>query len=352
MNCPPLRFEPTGPFDEEEKALILEVVAAVRSVGTSKAASLLDAVGHQVQLLCRLGAVLGEYPSLYAPQEPGQQRQSLESLVAVLSHSDLSSFEMFLPTRALLARTLAMAEVNFYRLLRHVCVEALPSDEDHRFRGGIDKLLCECLYARLVSTVLKHIASDETVEPSTREKAVMSLSLMWETTTYRVKDFFPVLEATWEARRRVSVTLGTLLGTSEMFRLLAAGCDPRFVDLLVRPGHSEDEAAAFREFLFGSTTEKLQRMEQAMVASGKSTLSRSDVPPSDVPPDLNSPDGDPAIVLYQFFRSRHLQAAARRLNDLPGPKRTAEEYVMLRYLQQLPADRLRPPRGAREAPSP
>jgi len=342
MSSVQLAFEPNGPFDEEERAIIVEVVEAIREVGTPQADGLLDAVGHHVQLLHRLGDVLNGYPSIYAPQELGNRHHSLVTLVDVLSHSDLSNFDMFLPTRALLARTLAMAEVNFYRLLRHVCAEALPPEQERHYRVGIESLLCECLYARLASLVLKHIASDQTVDSATREKAVMALSLSWEATTYRVKHFFPVLEATWEARRRVPVTLGTLMGTSEMFRLLAAGCDSSFVDLLVKPGHSEDEAAAFREFLFGATTEKLQQLEQAMAASGKSTLSRADVDDSYVTPDLCSPDGDPAISMYQFFRSRHLQAAARRLNDLPGPKRTAEEYVMLRYLQQLPVEALRP----------
>lgn len=342
MSTSQLFFDVDGPFDEEERAIIDEVVAAVRRVGTPQAAGLLDAVHRQVKLLHQLGEVLNGYPSIHAPQELGSRQHSLQTLVDVLSHSDLTNFDIFLPTRALLARTLAMAEVNFYRLLRHVCTEALSPEEQQQYRAGIDRLLCECLYARLASLVLKHIASDRTVIPQTREKAVMALSFMWESSTYRVKHFFPVLEATWEARRRVPVTLGTLMGASEMFRLLAAGCDERFVDLLVEPGHTEEEADAFREFLFGSTTEKLHQLEQAMAASGKSTVSRADVDEWDVTPDLASPNGDPAIAMYQFFRSRHLQAAARRLNDLPGPKRTAEEYVMLRYLEQLSAEELAP----------
>ena len=41
-----------------------------------------------------------------------------------------------------------------------------------------------------------------------------------------------------------------------------------------------------------------------------------------------------ALAMFEFFLSRHLPAAARRQADLPGPKRTAEEYVMLHYLEQ------------------
>ena len=60
-----------------------------------------------------------------------------------------------------------------------------------------------------------------------------------------------------EARRRVRATLGTLMGTAEMFRLMQEGCDPQFVDYLGRPDCTEDEAAAFREFLFGLFNEEL-----------------------------------------------------------------------------------------------
>ena len=38
--------------------------------------------------------------------------------------------------------------------------------------------------------------------------------------------------------------------------------------------------------------------------------------------------------LYLFFVKRHLEAHARRIRNLPGPKRTAEEYVMVYFLEQ------------------
>lgn len=343
MNEPVLAFEPYGPFDDEERAVVEELVEAVRDAHRPETDTLVEVVRHHVDLLHRLGGVLAAYPSPFAKQALGHRERSLETLVELLSHSNLSNFDMFLPTRAQLARTLAMAEVNFYRLLRFVCDEALEGDLARKYRSRIERALCECLYGRLTAQVLKHIASDRSVESKTREKAVLALSHVWENPTYRVKNFFPVLEATWEARRRVPVTLGSLMGTSEMFRLLAEGCDPRFVDFLIEPGHSEDEAEAFREFLFGSTTEKLHKLEILMARNGKHAIARAELDDDDdSPADLCSTEGDPAIALYEFFLSRHLQAGARRLNDLPGPKRTAEEYVMLRYLEQLPIEQLAP----------
>jgi hypothetical protein len=157
---------------------------------------------------------------------------------------------------------------------------------------------------------------------------------LWDHTTYRVSDFFPVLEATWDARRHLPATFGTLMGTSEMFRLIQSGCDERFVDYLVRPEHTEDEAAAFREFLFGATTEELLRIEAELRGSGRDVIAAHEVNGSESVRDACAMGGDPGLAMFEFFLSRHLQASARRQADLPGPKRTAEEYVMLYYLER------------------
>ena len=149
-----------------------------------------------------------------------------------------------------------------------------------------------------------------------------------------MSDFFPLLQATWEARRHVPVTLGTLVGTTEMFGLIQAGCDERFVGYLVRPDHSDDETAAFREFLFGATTEQLGRVKAEMSDAGKSAIAINELSIENMPLDAHTLTDDPALAMFEFFLSRHLQAAARRQTDLPGPKRTAEEYVMLHYLEQ------------------
>ena len=133
----------------------------------------------------------------------------------------------------------------------------------------------------------------------------------------------------------------TLMGTSEMFQLLEAGCDEQFVDYLGREDHTEDEAAAFREFLFGTTTEQLARLEEKMRQDGRKVISADAATHSAKLHDACRRDGDPAVALFEFFLYRHLQAAARRQAELPGPKRTAEEYVMIHYLQHaVDAERL------------
>jgi hypothetical protein len=330
----PIEFTGLGPFDNEEQAVICDVVEAAMAAAMPAADSLLAELRRNVEQLDRMGELLASYPSSFSEQSLGNKRRTLHSLVDMLSASNLSNFDMFLPNRALVSRNLIMGEVNLYRLLRVVCDEALPSKQAAELKPRVEGRLCHCLYARLTEEVLKHIASDNHTSADIREKAALSLVHLWEQAIYNVSDFFPVLQATWEARRRVPVTLGTLMGTVEMFGLIQAGCDERFVDYLVRPDHSEDEAAAFREFLFGVTTEKLNRMRVEMSGAGKSVIGKGELSAANMPRDSHTLGGDPALAMFEFFLTRHLHAAARRQADLPGPKRTAEEYVMLHYLEQ------------------
>lgn len=335
-----LRFSDSGPFDTEERQTIREVVDAVRAHPGPHTSGLLARVTENISRLDHIGEALDRYPSIFGEQSLGARRRGLDSLVDALVQSNLANLEMFLPTRALIGRNLVLGEVNLYRLLRIVCTDALPPDLATEMHTRVDCLLCVCLYTRLGEEVLIHIASDRTVQREFRERAVLALVHIWQRAAYRINDFFPVLQATWEARRKVPVTLGTLLGASEMFRLLQAGCDERFVDYLVSDG-SDEHAAALREFLFGATTEQLARIEARRVEND-GTISTADCADIRRPPTLG---GDPALAMFEFFLSRHLQAAARRQAAIPGPRRTAEEYVLLRYLQERGADEAlsRPP---------
>ena len=120
---------------------------------------------------------------------------------------------------------------------------------------------------------------------------------------------------------------GTLMGTHEVFSLLREGCDPAFVDYLVRDDPTEEEMEAFREFLFGATAEQL-----ASWADHRQPSTVAGQPPG-LRFSLLRPDPqEPGARLYEFFRFRFLKSVARRLANLPGPKRTAEGYVMLAFL--------------------
>lgn len=324
----PIEYGPHSPFDEHERPIIEAVHQLTIESSHPAAGDLAGAIENQVSCLNQLGAVFAGYPSPVQEQRLGDKRRGLPTLVEALSRTNPANYEFYLPTRAIVSRTLAMAESNFYRLLRHICLEITESATARHCADQVADRLRVCLYTLLTEDVLSALASDDSTDSEIRSKSVVALAQIWERRlTYRVSDFFPILDATWDARRRVIAVGGTLQGMAEVFELFKAGCDQRFVDFFVRPNPTPEEIEAFREFLFGRTAEQLKRMSRRMVESGKHSI---DLRKLD---DTESLEG--SVAFYEFFRSRHLQAMARRLANLTGPKRTAEGYVMVAYLTQM-----------------
>ena len=326
-----LTFTEAGPFDADEQATIRAVHDAIEK--KDPGSHLAETLRSNVGLTSELSELLSRFPSVFDTQSLGKRQRNLDSLIDLLSRANLSNFEVFLPTRALLGRTLIMGEMNFYRFLRFVASEALGETEARTFLRRIDRHLCHCIYARLAGELLTSISSDSSIALEVRKRAVLSLLHVREQIAVRIADFMPLLQATWDARRNVVVAGGTLMGTAEMFQLLERGCDSRFVDLLVRTDHTENDASAFREFLFAVSTEELEELEQNQVVTNVQSASMEGLSHMPTPPSLDETSGDPTLAMFEFFLSRHLQAAARRQGNLPGPKRTAEEYVMIQFLR-------------------
>lgn len=321
-----LEYGPHSPFDAGERETIAAVVSAIESSDNGRAGSFISVIAQHISALEELGTALARYPSPADTQTLGERHRGLDTLVDTLCGSSPANFEIYLPTRAFVGRAIVMAESNFYRMLRHACEGALPEGERRTtLVRHVERMLRNALYTRLCEDVLSSIASDKNVARAIRSEAVVALVRVWDQQLqYRLAEFFPLLEATWEARQHSAVIGGTLSGASEIIELMQAGCHPEFVDYFVRPMLSDDELGAFREFLFGKTTEELAALEQKMEAEGMASIALDGAP--------RQPVTDVASVLYEFFRRRHLQALARRFGELPGPKHTAEEYVMIYYL--------------------
>ncbi|MBN2196085.1 MAG: hypothetical protein JW751_24930 [Polyangiaceae bacterium] len=322
-------FGPNSPFSGEERTTCDDVVAALHRSERPEAAAVLETIAAHFQRLEAFGELLSQFPSPLMRHRLGSREQSLESLAEGLCQSTPANFEFRAPTRAIVGRALDMAELNFYRLLGYACDEVLVGEEGTRLRTATTRQLREVIYTKLVEEVLGDVVSDDSVLRTTRFRAVYGLAQIWERRlTYRTREFFPLLEASWEARNRVSVVGGTLLGTQEMFSLFREGCAPEFVEYFVRPEPTDDEVAAFREFLFGASAEELESLAQRMDRERRASLPLG----NGCGRSLSLSGADAGTSLYEFFRVRFLKATARRLAGLPGPKRTAEGYVMIDFL--------------------
>lgn len=331
-----LHFGPVGSFTEPERQTIRDLWEEIGSADEESILQMRWFLVNNIHRVEKVAEALEVFPDVFEENTLGSRERDLSTMVNHMVQANETNYEMFVPTRALVGRTLVHAELNFWRMARFICRELGSGDaarvEDLLKR--IDDWLHGCVYTLLAEELLGSISRDEHNHIELRTLAVEKLCNMWENYLHwTVRDFSPLLQATWTARRRIRVSLGTLLGVSEMMRLLQAGCDPDFVEYFARPNPTEDEGLAFREFLIGVRTEQIRSLEHFMEQEGRSSLSQEEAEEALGIQPLRPEQSHGGVKAYRFFRERHLQATARRMRDEPGPRRTAEEYIMIYFLE-------------------
>ena len=302
------------PLQPEELALVEQVKAALAAQGDAGARATTAAIEQQMQSLALFGELLVRYPSPLEEQHLGPMRRGLETLVETMVHTDQATFPFRAPTQALVGRAMNMAQINFLRMLWHVSGGLPDAAQAAALRETAAGGLRAAVHTRLVEEVLADIVTDGDVASRLRAQAVRSLAQLWgNRLTWRVHTFFPILAATWEARQRVRVVGGSLAGNSEMFQLLTAGGEPEFVELLCDRSYGEVEVQAFREFLFGTSSEELERLAQRMASEGLSSIEL------DSRVEAGGEARDAGSILFEFFRARLVQCSARRTARLMPP---------------------------------
>lgn len=331
----------TPVLTQDEKRLIRDITDSLKECRNPDAAHLDQAICESIARLSDLARVMNAYPSLLESQSLGQQRRDAASLIEALSNATLFTVDMLLPMRAAVGQVYVMARLNLFRLLHQVAQEALGGrDEFTAVEDAIGARISQSIHNKVIESLLIAIVCDDSLDRAVRIKAATALTHLWEDRfSRRIEAFLPVLEATWEARRQTTVQLGTLMGVSEVFALMRAGGDIRFLDYFSRKTCPPEELQAFREFLFSVSTEELESLSDRLLKGQEKTAADADARVGTTlslsPTYLyNHTATDFVTQLYLFFVKRHLEAHARRIRNLPGPKRTAEEYVMVYFLEQ------------------
>lgn len=297
-----------------------------------------DTTGHDVRNALRqgfsgLGAIataIGAYPSLRDRAKLGGIVRSGETLMRHLLESGDHGLEWALPTKALLSRTFGIAKVNFWTSLRFALDGQADDPDAAELSASVSEAIEEAVYTRLAEELYASFVTSKTMDPEVKLKAITQLMELWEGrvgfATYR---FCPLLRSAWAARCRAPRVFGTLMGTSEIASLLFQDCDPRFVEWFTGRDMDTEEVQAFEEFVFDLPFESLERVRQRMKEERIDAIG-----PDEVAQYLGMPKGrlrmrivDPK-VLYSSFRTRRVKAKYRTSMRAPGPKRTAESYVL------------------------
>jgi hypothetical protein len=320
-------------FDHRELALVERAMSAL-SVRAPADAEVLKKLIRQLR---HTQMLLEETRALRAPTQLGGEPRTFETLIEHLISLDGLAGDLALPLKATLSRTYLLSKINFLRGFVKATT-ALESSwpEFQEFSHDLREELGQSIYTLLGEELFLALLRKPDVEERTKRRAADKLITVWDDAHLEIDDFAPLLESAWHARNRINSDFGCLVGAAETFRLVCEDCSPEVLDYFAQDGRSSDESSAFEEFLFNMTYEELVQLRRTMRERGLTAVSAkwaSNVLGRPIDELEHSHEIDP-IALYRSYNRRQLAADFRLMAGAPGPRRTAEAYLMIHLLDQ------------------
>ncbi len=315
-------------LDAREAALMTAAFAWLRDTAPAQEALLranLARLEHLAVVIRDSAPIATSWASMRWREAPG------EALVDLLCRVPAYDLELHLPTRAVIGQAYLVAKINLFKAVGYALTEG-----DAALRARAEAEVAESVASKMVEELLVCIVTDPAGERALKGRAAALLFRVWdERLLAEVDDIAPLLAAAWDARNRVRPVLGAMLGAHEVFRLFQEARDERFLDYYTAEVVPEEEMAAFEEFLFGLLHEDIAALRQHLREARVSCISIDEArvvlgPGRDAwAEEVTGPQ-----ALYTNYRRRRMMAASRALTGAPGPKKTAEEYVLAAWLRR------------------
>jgi hypothetical protein len=339
-------------FDEREEALVEAALACVRQADPGEEPPLAAGLDR----LHRLAEVLRDSPPIAASWPSARRGASLgEALIDLLCRVPDYDLDLHIPTKAVVGQAYVVAKINLFKALGYA-LEAAGGPAAMREACAFE--VGQAIHSKMAEELFLSIITDPEADKEVKVSAGRFLLKLWEERLLtEIDDLVPLLESTWHARDRVRPVLGTMLGAHEVARLLREGSDERFLDHFLVDDVPDDQIAAFEEFLFGLPYEHIVRLRAEMVERSLRCVSPEEARRLlGVPLEAWASGGAGPQVMYTSYKQRRVAAAYRSRTGAPGPKKTAEEYVMTAFLKRAGAAspgsaRGLPPSSRRAAPA-
>jgi hypothetical protein len=314
-------------LDERERALVTETI---RFVGDDEYAEIL--IGN-LQRLGKAAELIRTSPSiLRSLQMRPKLSFTTETLIDALCRVPDWDLDLNIPTKAVFGQAYLIAKINFFKAIGYA-LDALQGPE--RLKDDVERELGQSIYSKLAEELFITIITDPNAPRAVKIGAAKPLFQVWEDRLLtEIDDFAPVLESIWKARNEVRPVLGTMRGTQEFFRLVQAACDERFVDYFAAGDVPEEQRQAFEEFLFGISHEEITKLREHLEAANDGCVSIDDARALLGRSGSSWAPSSGPQALYTSYKRRRVKAHYRALTGAPGPKKTAEEYVMIAFLQR------------------
>ena len=322
-------------LDRHETELVEQAMALVASRSPADSQIL---QGLIVELKAT-SELLDRQRPLRRPTALGGEARDESTLIDHLCTIDGLSGDLALPLKATLSRTYLLTKINFLRgFVKATSAISATGDAPTvaRMTHDLREELAQSIYTLLSEELFLALLRKPDVTRRTKQRAADQLITIWDDAALEIDDFAPLLESAWHARNRINSAYGTLLGATETFRLVTEDCSPEVLEFFGREGMSADESAAFEEFLFNMTSEELATLRRAMQQQHLSAASpawAAEVLGRQIEELEHSHEIDP-MALYRSYQRRQLAADFRLMSGAPGPRRTAEGYLMVYLLDQ------------------
>lgn len=319
-------------LDRHENELVAQALAVVGSRSPSDA----EILKGLIEELQATSALLDRQRPLRRPTQLGGEHRDEQTLMDHLCCLDGLSGDLALPLKATLSRTYLLTKINFLRGFVKATSVLHDVPGCARMTHELREELAQSIYTLLAEELFLALLRKPDVSRRTKQRAADQLITVWDDAALEIDDFAPLLESAWHARNRINSAYGTLLGATETFRLVTEDCSPDVIEFFGRDGMSADESAAFEEFLFNMTSEELATLRRAMQQQHVSAASpawAADVLGRQIEELEHSHEIDP-MALYRSYQRRQLAADFRLMSGAPGPRRTAEGYLMVYLLDQ------------------
>ena len=320
-------------FDHRELAVVERALAAVASRAPADA----DVLRGLIRQLREAQILLDESRALRAPTALGGEPRTESTLIGHLISLDGLSGDLALPLKANLSRTYLLTKINFLRaFVKATTALERSSPEFHEFSHDLREELGQSIYTLLAEELFLAMLRKPDIDERIKRRAADKLITVWDDAHLEIDDFAPLLESAWHARNRITSDFFCLAGATETFRLVCEDCSPEVLEFFARDDRSFDESAAFEEFLFNMTHEELDQLRKRMRDDGLRSVSSawaSKVLGRHIDELEHSHEIDP-IALYRSYNRRQLAADFRVMSGSPGPRRTAEGYLMVDLLDR------------------
>ena len=319
-------------LDSHEAELVEQALEAV----AAHSATDVEILRGLIEELKATSGLLDRQRPLRRPTALGGEARDEQTLMDHLCTLDGLSGDLALPLKATLSRTYLLTKINFLRGFVKATSALGDVPNCVRMAHDLREELAQSIYTLLAEELFLALLRKPDVTRRTKQRAADQLITVWDDAALEIDDFAPLLESAWHARNRINSAYGTLLGATETFRLVTEDCSPDVIEFFGRDGMSADESAAFEEFLFNMTSEELATLRRAMQQQHLSAASpawAAEILGRGIEDLEHSHEIDP-MALYRSYQRRQLAADFRLMSGAPGPRRTAEGYLMVYLLDQ------------------